>query len=277
VVQRAGARPEVVGRSRSQWESAELARQLGRDGVVAASSPQTVQRMLAHHTLQPWRHHRWRSPQVPRDAACAAQGHAMVTLSPRPWGVGDMVLCVDEQTRRPPRTRKAPTWAAQPGRPVRVAQAYTRTGALHRFAGFETRPGTVDATTAARKHQGECLIFLAPLEREMAPTITTRPIVLDQVRMYKGQHVQAWLSKHPRCLFPCPPVHGSWRNQGEQWCSMVPRQRLQLADCADKHQLAARLLAFVAAWNAHAQPFQWSTKSVAKVMAKGESPLAEAA
>ena len=31
-----------------------------------------------------------------------------------------MGLCVDEKTRLQPRTRKAPTLAAQPGRPVRV-------------------------------------------------------------------------------------------------------------------------------------------------------------
>jgi hypothetical protein len=31
-----------------------------------------------------------------------------------------MVLCVDEKTSLQPRTRKAATWAAQPGKPVRV-------------------------------------------------------------------------------------------------------------------------------------------------------------
>ena len=66
-------------------------------------------------------------------------------------------------------------------------------------------------------------------------------------------------------------------NQVEQWCSIVQRKRLRMADCADKKHLAERLLAFVAAWNDHAHPFQWSTKSVAKVMAKGESPVAKAA
>ena len=36
-------------------------------------------------------------------------------------------------------------------------------------------------------------------------------------------------------------------------------------------------MAFVAEWNEHAHPFQWSTKSVAKVMAKCENPMAQAA
>ena len=37
VVKLACERPDVVGRSLSQWDSAELARQLVRDGVVDAS------------------------------------------------------------------------------------------------------------------------------------------------------------------------------------------------------------------------------------------------
>jgi hypothetical protein len=66
-------------------------------------------------------------------------------------------------------------------------------------------------------------------------------------------------------------------NQMEQWFSILQRKRLQIADFADKQHLTERLLAFVAEWNEHAHPFQWSTKSVAKVMAKCESPLAAAA
>ena len=277
VVKLACERPDVVGRSLSQWDSAELARQLVRDGVVEAISPQTVQRILAHHKLKPWRHHLWRSPQVPRDAAFAAQVHEMVTLYTCPLGVWEMVLGVEENTSLPPRTRQAPTLAAQPGMPVRVDHEYTRKGALNLFASFDTRTGTVYATTASRKRQVEFLTFLEHVDREIAPTITTMHIVLDNVRMHKGKQVQAWLTKHPRFVFHFPPVHCSWMNQVEQWCSILQRKRLQIADFADKQHLAERLLAFVAEWNEYAHPFQWSTKSVAKVMAKCESPMAKAA
>jgi transposase len=277
VVQVACERPDVVGRSLSQWDSAELARQLVQDGVVATISPQTVQRILAHHKLKPWRHHLWLSPQVPRDAAFAAQVHALVTLYTRPVGVWEMVLCVDEKTSLQPRTRKAPTLAAQPGRPVRVEHEYTRKGALHLFAGFDTRTGTVYATTAERKRQVEFIAFLAHVDQEIAPHITTVHVVLDNLRMHKGKQVQAWLTKHPRFVFHFPPGHCSWMNQVEQWFSILQRKRLRIADVADKKHLAERLMAFVAEWNEHAHPFQWSTKSVAKVMAKCESPVAKAA
>jgi transposase len=277
VVKLACERPDVVGRSWSPWESAELARQLVRDGVVEAISPQTVQRILAHHKLKPWRHHLWLSPQVPRDAAFAAQVQEIVTLYTRPRGVWEMVGCVDEKTSLPPRTRKAPTRAAPPGQPVRVEHEYTRTGALHLCAGVDTRTGKGYATTAERKRQGEFIAFLEQVEREIAPTITRIPVVLDHVRMHKGKPVQAWLATHPRFVFAFPPVHCSWMNQVEQWFAIVQRKRLRIADFADKTHLAQRLMAFVAEWNEHAHPFQWSTKSVAKVMAKCENPVAKAA
>ena len=277
VVKIACERPDVVGRSLSQWDSAELARQLVHDGVVEAISPQTVQRILASHKLKPWRHHLWLSPTVPRDATFAAQVTEIVTLSTRLLGTWEMVLCVDEKTSWQPRTRKAPTLAAQSGRPVRVEHESIRKGALNLFAGFATRTGQVYATTAERKRQVECITFLEHVDREIAPRITTIHVVLDHVRMHKGKKVQAWLAKHPRFVFHFPPVHCSWMNQVEQWFSILQRKRLRIADFADKPHLAQRLMAFVAEWNAHAHPFQWSTKSVAKVMAKCESTLAKAA
>jgi transposase len=270
-------RPDSVGRSLSPWDSAELARQLVRAGVVETISPQTVQRILTHHKLKPWRHHLWLSPTVPRDAAFAAQVREIATLYTRPWGTWEMVLCVDEKTSLQPRTRKAPPLAAQAGRPVRVEHAYTRTGALNLFAGFDPRTGTVYATTASRKRQVEFIVFLEHLEREIAPTITTIHVVLDNVRMHKGKQVQAWLATHQRFVFHFPPVHCSWMNQVEQWFSILQRKRLRIADFADKKHLAQRLMAFVADWNERAHPFQWSTKSVAKVMAKCENAAAKAA
>jgi transposase len=277
VVKLACERPDVVGRSLSQWDSAALARQLVHDGVVAAISPQTVQRILAHHKLKPWRHHLWLSPTVPRDAAFASQVTEIATLYTRPLGVWEMVLCVDENTSLQPRTRTAPTLAAQPGRPVRVEHEYARKGALNLCAGFDTRTGTVYATTAERKRQVEFLAFLEHVDRETAPTITTLHVVLAHVRMHKGKRVQAWLSKHPRFVCHFPPVPCSWMNQVEQWFSILQRKRLRIADFVDKKHLAQRLMAFVAEGNVYAHPFQWSTQSVAKVMATCASPVAKAA
>ena len=205
VVKLAWERPDLVGRSLSQWEGAALARPLVHDGVVEAMSPQTVQRILRHPKLTPWRPPLWRSPQVPREAAFAAQGQEIVALYTRPLGVGERVWCVDEKTSRQPRTRKAPPLAAQPGQPVRVEHADTRKGALHLFAGFDTRTGKVYATTAERKRQVECIAWLAQVDRAIVPAITTIHGILDHVRMHKGKQGQAWLAKHPRFVGHFPP------------------------------------------------------------------------
>jgi hypothetical protein len=277
VVKLACEPPDVVGRSLSQWASAELARQLVRDDVVAAISPQTVQQILAHYQLKPWRHHRWLSSQVPRDAAFAAQVQEMVALSTRSLGVWEMVLGVDEKTRLPPRTRTAPTLAAQPGQPVRVAPEYIRTGALNLVAGFAMRTGKVSATTAARKRQVECMAFFEPVDREITPPVTTIHVFLDHFRMPQGKQVHAWLANHPRVGLHFPPRPGSWMNQVEPWVVILQRTRLQIADVADQHHLAERLLAFVAESKEQANPFRWPTKSGAKGLVKGQNSVAKAA
>lgn len=247
-----------------------MARQLVAEGVVPGISPETVRRILEHHHLKPWRQHLWLSPEVPRDAAFAAAVREISDLYTRPLKAEEMVLCVDEKTSLQPRPRRSPTRAAQPGRPVRVEHEYGRCGALNLFAAFDTRTGKVYGRTAERKRQVEFIAFLEQLDREIPAAITTIHVVLDNLRMHKGKQVQAWLARHPRFVFHHPPVHCSWMNQVEQWFSILQRKRLRIADFADKAALAERLEAFIREWNQAAHPFKWSSKSVAKVMAKCE-------
>src|SRR3954449_1042340 len=270
LVKMACERPDDRGRSLSFWDCREMARQLVAEGVVPRISPDTVRRVLEHHHLKPWRHHLWLSPKVPRDEAFATAVREIADLYTRPLRDDEVVLCVDEKTSLQPRPRKSPTMAAQPRRPVRVEHEYGRCGALNLFAAFDTRSGKVYGMTADRKRQEEFLAFLEMLDGAFGPEITAIHVVLDNLRMHKGKKVQAWLAKHPRFVFHHPPVHCSWMNQVEQWFSILQRKRLRIADFADKAALAERLQAFIAEWNQVAHPFQWSTKSVAKVMAKCE-------
>jgi transposase len=270
LVKMACERPDDRGRSLAFWDCREMARQLVTEGIVSSISPETVRRTLEHHHLKPWRQHLWLSPGVPRDAAFAATVREISDLYTRPLKPDEMVLCVDEKTSLQPRPRKSPTLAAQPGRPVRVEHEYGRCGALNLFAAFDTRTGKVYGRTAERKRQAEFIAFLEQLDREIPAAITTVHVVLDNLRMHKGKQVQAWLAKHPRFVFHHPPVHCSWMNQVEQWFSILQRKRLRIADFADKAALAERLESFIREWNQVAHPFNWSSKSVAKVMAKCE-------
>jgi hypothetical protein len=124
--------------------------------------------------------------------------------------------------------------------------------------------------TAERKRQAEFIAFLEQPDREIPATVKTVHVVRDDPRMHEGKQVQAWLAKHPRSVFHHPPVHRSWMNQVEQRFSILQRKRLRIADFAEKAAPAERLQAFITECNRVAHPFKWSTKSVAKVMAKCE-------
>src|SRR5947209_2333256 len=89
---------------------------------------------------------------------------------------------------------------------------------------------------------------------------------MDNLKMHKGKLVKAWLEAHPRFVCHFTPVHCSWMNQVEQWFSILQRKRLSISDFSSLTQLADRLMAFVDEWNTQAHPFNWSTKSIAKLM-----------
>ena len=92
VVKIACERPDELGRSLSQWDCTEIARQLVRDGVVTKIAPETVRQILRNHRLKPWRQKMWLSAKVPRDAAFAAQVEAICDLYTRLLPDDEMVL-----------------------------------------------------------------------------------------------------------------------------------------------------------------------------------------
>jgi len=274
IVKLACERPDDRGRSLSQWDCPELARKLKADGIVQTISPETVGRILRSHKLKPWRHHLWLSAKVPRDDHFAHLIRTLVELYTRPLTKEEMVLCVDEKTNLQPRPRLAPTLPARPGSPTRLEHEDKRAGALHLFAAFDTRTGKVYARTEIRKRQVEFIAFLSQLEQELPVAKTHVYLVMDNLKMHKGKQVRDWLATHPRFVCHFVPVHCSWMNQVEQWFSILQRKRLRISDFASLDHLAQRLMAFVAEWNAQAHPFNWSTKSATKVMAKCEAQAA---
>jgi len=216
LVQRACELPEQAGRSLSQWDCAELARQLVLDEVVAAISPQTVQRILAANRLKPWRSHVWLHPRTPRDATFAAQVRAVADLLTRRLGEHEVVLSLDEMTSLQPRPRRTATRPALPGYPLQVEHEYRRAGATHLFAAFDTRSGQVYGVTTRRKRQVEYLTLLEHLDQAIPASITTVHLLADNVSVHHGKLVRRWLADHPRFVTHFTPVHCSWMNPVEQ-------------------------------------------------------------
>jgi transposase len=261
-------RPDLVGRSLSQWDCTELARQLITEGIVEEISASTVRRILAAHQLKPWRQHLWLYPKHPRDAAFYATVAELLGLYPRPLRADDLVLSVDEKTSLQPRPRLAPPLPAQPHHlPNRVEHEDKRAGALHLFAAFDIRSGQVYGHCYDRKRQREFIAFLEAVDVEVEADIRTIHLVCDHVSTHHGKEVRQWWAHHPRFVMHFTPVHCSWMNQVEQWFSILQRKRLRMVDFASKAQRRAKLDQFIQEWNHHAHPFHWSTKSVAKIMA----------
>jgi hypothetical protein len=63
-------------------------------------------------------------------------------------------------------------------------------------------------------------------------------------------------------------------NQVEQWFRILQCKRLRSVDFASKEHLRAKLEQFINEWKVQAYPFNWSMKSVAKVMAKAPAMVA---
>jgi transposase len=283
IVKMACERPDPCGRSLSQWDCQQIASQLMRQGLVVCIGRESVRLRLKRNKLKPWRYKMWLSSKVPRDAAFVARVNVIRDLYTRPLAADEIVLCLDENTNLQPRPRVSPTLAAGIGQPVRLEHEYKRCGALNLLAAFDTRTGQVYGYLAERKRQIELIAFLNQLQEQIAQTIRTIHVVLDNVPMHTGKKVQERLAKHPRFVWYHPPVHCSWMNQVEQWFGILKRQRLRIVDFADKAALSERLQTFIAQWNERAHPFRWTSKSFDKILAKckkeepASEPLAQAA
>jgi transposase len=92
-------------------------------------------------------------------------------------------------------------------------------------------------------------------------------LVCDHVSTHHGKKVRQWLVNHARFVVHFTPVHCSWMHQVEPWLSILQRKRLRIVDVESKDHLRQKLEQCIREWNVHAHPFNWSTTSIAKVMA----------
>lgn len=260
-------RPDRIGRSLSQWDCSELARELQRCGIVTSISAETVRRILYSQKLKPWRYHLWLNSNTPRNEEFCRKVEELIYLYTQPTTANAVVLCVDEKTSLQPRPRKHPTKPCRPGSPNLVEHEYKRDGALNLFAAFDVSTGRVYGQCYERKRQEEFIAFLEYLDSQIPAEITVH-IVCDNVSVHKGKKVRQWLDKNPRFVFHFTPVHCSWMNQVEQWFSILQRKRFKIADFESKSDFQEKIVQFIQEWNEHAHPFKWSSNSMEKVVTK---------
>lgn len=268
-------RPDDLGRSLSQWHCSDLAHQLITEDIVQNISVATVQRILSSHKLKPWRHHMWLYSKEQRDTEFYRKISDIIDLYTRVLEENEVVLCLDEKTSLQPRPRFHQTKPAQLGNiPNLCEHEYKRAGALNLFAAFDTRSGKVYGRCYERKRQEELISFLEYIEAEIPLTITTIHVVCDNLSTHQGKKVRKWSAKHPRFKFHFTPKHCSWMNQVEQWFSILQRKRFRIADFESKDHMREKIYQFISEWNEQAHPFNWSKKSVAKIMAQAPAGMA---
>ena len=160
-----------------------------------------------------------------------------------------------------PRPRRVATRPAQPGRPIQVEHEYTRAGATHLFAAFDTRSGQVYGVTTRRKRQVEDLTLLERLDQTIPASVTTIHLLADNVSVHHGKLVRAWLAAHP-CINPVLNCFG-----------IIRRKRLRSPNFADLPALQQAILQFITEWNEIAHPFRWTARSFDKILAKIDAAL----
>jgi hypothetical protein len=210
--------------------------------------------------------------------------------APALHAAGVHVLSTDEKTAIQALERTPPPRPTRPGLVELQEVAYTRHGTQGVMAHFEVATGCILAPTVGpTRTADDCVAHIAQ-------TVATDPegpwvFLVDQLNTHQSEGLvrlvarlgtleedlgikeksgilqamatRAAFLQDPthRIRFVYTPKHTSWLNQVEIWFSILVRRLLKRASFTSVDDLRARILAFIAYFNATmAKPFKWTYK-----------------
>jgi transposase len=234
----------------SRWNGRLLAEHLGQ------VSKDQVWRVMRKHHLSLARRQSWCVSTDPEFSRKAADVVGLYLNPPE----NALVLCVDEKPCIQALER-AQGWIRLPnGRALTgFAHEYKRHGTSTLFAALEVATGLVHAGHYRRRRRREFLDFMNEL-------VAKNPdkeihVVLDNLNTHKPKQ-DRWLKAHPQVHFHFIPTRSSWLNQAECWFSILSRGALQGASFTSVKMLIEAIQTFIASWNQHATPFEWTKEEV---------------
>lgn len=253
--------PAQRGLPLSRYSRRELAREVVRQGIVAAISGATVWRWLNADAIRPWRFRSWIFPRDPEFAAKAAR---VLDLYHGVWdgellADHDYVLCADEKPSIQARCRLHPTDPVRAGQPMRVEHGYARAGALVYLAAWDVRRAKLFGRCEPK---GGIVPFdhLVSDVMSHAPYTSARRVfwIVDNGSSHRGQRAADRLARRwPNLVLVHLPIHASWLNQVEIYFSILERKVLRPNTFESLFALEDCLLAFQDHYQERAAPFEW--------------------